>query len=70
MATPDCQEITLFTGGHYMEDARLGRGLVFDDEISAQQRMWMRIQPNAHPTQFRKRRRSPRQPAIFGEAKV
>ena len=33
--------------------ARLGRGLVFDDEIAAQQRM----RPEAHPTQFRKQRR-------------
>ena len=35
------------------KDARLGRGLVFDDEIAA----WQRMRPDAHPTQFRKQER-------------
>ena len=34
-------------------NARLCRGLVFDDEVAAQQRM----RPDAHPMQFRKQRR-------------
>ena len=46
-------------------NARLGRVLVFDDEIAAQRRM--RTRPDAHPTQFRKWRRSPSQPAISGK---
>ena len=40
-------------GGMNIKNARLGRGLVFDDEIAAQQRM----RPDAHPMQFRKRKR-------------
>ena len=36
------------------KDTRLGQGLVFDDEIAAQQRM----RPDAHPMQFRKQRGS------------
>ena len=35
--------------GANSKDARLGPGLVFDDEIQAQQQ----IRPDAHPTQFR-----------------
>ena len=42
------------------EDARIGRGLVFDDEIAAQ--------ADAHPTQFREQ--GPRQPAISGSTKT
>ncbi len=36
-----------------IKNARLGRGLVFDDEIEA----WQRMQPDAHSTQFWKQER-------------
>ena len=45
--------------------AWLGRGLVFDNEIAAQQRMW----PEAHPTQFWTREGS-EAAGNFGEAET
>ncbi len=36
-----------------IKNTRLGRGLVFDDEIAA----WQRMQPDAHSTQFWKQER-------------
>lgn len=49
--------------------ARLGRGLVFDDEVAARGCASDTIL-GAHPTQFRKRIGSPRQPAILRKAEV
>lgn len=45
----------------------MGRGLAFDDEIATQQPM--RIPPDAHPTHFRKQKRS-QAVGNFGKAEV
>ena len=41
-------------------------GLVFDNEIAAQQQMRMRIRPDVHLTQFWKWKKGLRQPTISG----